>query len=222
MQSHSISIAKTARYWTLGNLTAQTRQIWFVCHGYGQLAEYFIKKFEVLDTKSNFIVAPEALSRFYLDGFAGKVGATWMTKEDRLHEITDYINYLNQLYAQVLSPDIQENPQINIKLLGFSQGTSTMLRWAFEGKVRFDELIVWAGSFPHDLDYSRVASVLEGKKVYFIYGKNDELIKPEIFETQMQEIAQKGIHPEVIVFDGKHELNEGIIQNLGNSPIEYR
>ena len=36
-------------------------------------------------------MAPEGLSRFYLEGFSGKVGATWMTREDRLNDIDNYL-----------------------------------------------------------------------------------------------------------------------------------
>ena len=41
MEKH-IKVERTARYFTLGELNEHTEQIWFVCHGYGQLAEYFM------------------------------------------------------------------------------------------------------------------------------------------------------------------------------------
>jgi len=40
MERH-LTVARTARYYQLGELSSATKQIWFVCHGYGQLAEYF-------------------------------------------------------------------------------------------------------------------------------------------------------------------------------------
>jgi hypothetical protein len=38
-----------ARYFSSGAVTPTTKHIWFVLHGYGQLAEYFIRKFDFRD-----------------------------------------------------------------------------------------------------------------------------------------------------------------------------
>ena len=89
MQEHHLAVAKTARYYSLGEPGPATRQLWFVCHGYGQLAGRFLRHFEPLDDGSRVIVAPEGLSRFYLSESPAerRVGASWMTREDRLVEI---------------------------------------------------------------------------------------------------------------------------------------
>ena len=39
-------------------------------HGYGQLAEYFIRKFNVLEEQNICVIAPEGFSRFYLENVA--------------------------------------------------------------------------------------------------------------------------------------------------------
>ena len=79
---HNIKVEKTATYYSSGNIkTAKT--IWFVLHGYGMLAEYFIKKFDSIVNNDNCVIAPEGLSKFYTKGFYGRVGASWMTKENR-------------------------------------------------------------------------------------------------------------------------------------------
>ena len=65
------------------------RELWYVLHGYGQLAAPFLEEFRAIDDGTRLIVAPEALSRFY-EGDAqarlhkdASVGASWMTREDR-------------------------------------------------------------------------------------------------------------------------------------------
>lgn len=64
---HKITVNRTAFYHTLGDVkTAKT--IWIVLHGYGYLAEYFIKKFEPILNSETAVIAPEALSKFYLNG----------------------------------------------------------------------------------------------------------------------------------------------------------
>src|SRR2546425_1041706 len=89
MQEHHLAVDKTARYYSLGEPGPATRQLWFVCHGYGQLAGRFLRHFEPLDDGSRVIIAPEGLSRFYLSESPAerRVGASWMTREDRLVEM---------------------------------------------------------------------------------------------------------------------------------------
>src|ERR671933_2286542 len=107
MREHHLTVTRTARYVTLGDVHDSLRQVWFVCHGYGQLAARFLRHFEDLNDGHRLIVAPEALSRFYVESGPGTrhadvpVGATWMTREDRLSEIADYVSYLDGLYAQL-------------------------------------------------------------------------------------------------------------------------
>ena len=105
MTEHHLAVTRTARYYQLGELSAQTQRVWFVCHGYGQLAAYFSRHFTFLSAANpdTVIIAPEGMSRFYLQGNGGRVGASWMTSDDRLHEIADHIGFLNQLAAKILA-----------------------------------------------------------------------------------------------------------------------
>ena len=61
MEEHHINVPRTARYHTVGD-GGTARAIWIVLHGYGQLARYFLRKFEGLDA-GLLIVAPEGLTR---------------------------------------------------------------------------------------------------------------------------------------------------------------
>ena len=40
------------------------------------------------------IIAPQGLHKFYLEGTSGRVGASWMTKENREDDIKNYLVYL--------------------------------------------------------------------------------------------------------------------------------
>jgi hypothetical protein len=105
-REHHLPVSRTARYFTIGEPHASLRELWFVCHGYGQLAGRFVRHFESIDAPHRMIVAPEALSRFYVE-VPGKthadthVGASWMTREDRLSDIEDYVEYLDALHAHI-------------------------------------------------------------------------------------------------------------------------
>ena len=121
MREHSIKIEKTAYYYSIGELNNETNEIRIACHGYGQLAS--TKKFECIE-KQRFIIAPEGLNKFYINGYSGRVGANWMTKT-KVDEIDDYCcpEQLTDLITK------QVHQKYKIKIVGFSQGTATVSRW---------------------------------------------------------------------------------------------
>ncbi|TGE24647.1 phospholipase [Hymenobacter aquaticus] len=208
-----LTVTRSARYFQAGELSAATRQVWFVCHGYGQLAAYFIRHFHLLPEAdpTTVVIAPEGLSRFYLHGTGGRVGATWMTREDRLAEIEDYIAYLNQLSHAVLA---QCPPEVRVTVLGFSQGAATVSRWLARATFRPARLILWAGAFPADVDFSVATRLLRQLPITLVCGDQDEYINAEDLRKQQEFLRQLGVEPEVIRFSGKHELNAGVLQRL--------
>ena len=207
-----------ARYFTAGTLDANTRQVWIVIHGYGQLAQYFLKKFEPLAGHGVFVVAPEGLSRFYLSELTNtgradnRVGATWMTRENRLMDIENYLRYLDALFSKELA-----GTKLPVTLLGFSQGCATACRWATHGSLRFDRLILWAGLFPPDMDFVKGHNVLEGKKTYMVVGNQDPYLTSDRMK-EFDDLSRKlEITPEKVVFDGKHELNEVVLRGFATN-----
>jgi len=205
MQEHHLSVARTARYFTLGSLDTTTRQVWFVLHGYGQLAQFFIRKFEILNDGHTFIVAPEALSRFYLEGVTGRVGASWMTREERPQEIADYVAYLNQLYDTVLEG--QDFSKIQINVLGFSQGNATVLRWLNNDHVHCDHLVIWAGFFANG-----IADVIDPVKL--ANGTMDEYLVQIDLEKYGADIQAAIPHLQIVTFDGKHTVDAETLKKI--------
>lgn len=204
MEIKHLTVPRTARYAQLGNLSEKTKTIWFVFHGYGHLAEHFIRKFSNLESDDSLIIAPEALSRFYLDGFSGRVGASWMTKENRLNEIEDYLNYFDILYQKIGVDD----KQITVNLIGFSQGTSTASRVFFLGKNRVDNLYLIAGSVPDDIPKEVLLERLKAKDLLVLYGKEDKLIPADIVKKEMLRLAELGVEINYHEFAGGHTVNE--------------
>ena len=102
MDEHRLSVPRSARYFTAGADSRTARDIWFVLHGYGQLVGRFLCYFVGLSDGQRMVVVSEAFSRFYLEGdVRDKVGASWMTREDRLAEIDDYVHYLDVVFSEV-------------------------------------------------------------------------------------------------------------------------
>ena len=218
MQSHDLLFEFKARYYTLGELTSSTKSIWIVLHGYGQLAAYFIRKFDALTNSNIYVIAPEALSRFYTDPLqstgraSDRVGATWMTKENRLVDIENYVSYLNTLYGRLNLPST-----IPVTVLGFSQGAATISRWITDGKVKLNRMILWSGVFPPDMDFDSAKEILKGKEIVFVYGKEDPFLNDSHNHTMTTISAKLEIHPQVIAFDGGHEIPEDILKKIAHS-----
>lgn len=215
-ETHNIIISKTARLETFGNVeTAQTLII--ALHGYGQLVPYFIRKFHNIDGDKNFVVAPEGMHRFYLNGTSGRVGASWMTKEARLDDIEDNIKYLNQIYQRFVGQQKFDK----IIVLGFSQGAATAARWIEKTDFKIDAFIQWAGVFPPDLEINASNSKWQSLKHFYVVGNQDPYFAENSNDEYNQSawLKKHNFHPETITFDGKHDvdpvtLNE-ILEKVG-------
>lgn len=207
---------KTARYYVLGNITPQTQCLWFALHGYGQAAADFVAdNFSCLPSNRHVIVAPEALNRFYWNGFGGKPVANWMASADRLNEITDYITYLNALYQRV-TQNLPDGCQPTINLLGFSQGAATLSRWFAAGQVQADKVIFWAGGLAHDLLWENAAPLFNKTQTYLFYGNEDPFITPENLHLQKQLLHLHKVNFTGVEFAGKHTIPaEVLVEHFG-------
>lgn len=209
MQQHHIPISIKASYYTLNKFKERTERIWVVFHGYGQLAEYFIKKFEGLDPEKNFIIAPQGLSKYYLEGVYGRVGASWMTKEDRLIEIENQYSYIDAVLKQF---DLSGKELV---YFGFSQGTATMGRYAAHAKIPFNKMIIWAGTFPPDTDPKDWRYLTGNEGIHYYTSKEDIYFKDEMVPKQNEVVkTAMGREPELHWYDGGHRVMPQIVASL--------
>lgn len=194
---------KTFRYFTQGD-PMKARTLIYVLHGYGQLAEFFIRKFQFL-SEDYYVVAPEGMHRFYLEGSSGRVGASWMTKEERTCDISDNLQFLKRLHEFIIS----NNNFDRTIILGFSQGGATASRWYYNGQLKADHLIIWASVFPPDLNiYEEISPTSAGSNAFFI-GDQDEYYTSEQQAEQLNIYHSKGF--ESIHYQGKHDIAPEIL-----------
>lgn len=223
MQEHHIPVARTARYVVLGSPSEHTTEVWFALHGYGQLVADFVIPFKALDDGTRLVVAPEALNRFYLvapkDTRAADrpVGATWMTREDRESDIADYVAYLDKLYATIFTQMRRE--RVVVRALGFSQGVATAARWAALGRAQIDQLILWGGVLPPEIDLKHGVSSLRGIPIRLVAGTRDEFAGGEILEREVARLAKHGIEPSHSTFEGGHALSRTVLRQLADERV---
>ena len=214
---HHLPVSRTARYVTLGAEAGEARQVWIALHGYAMLAERFLRLVAPLaEDHRTLAVAPEALSRFYLEtGRDGRhsnaVGATWLTREDRENEIADAIRYLDQLYGE-LGARLQ--PGATIAVLGFSQGASMAARWVATGSLIPDHLVLWGIDPPADA-IAQVADRMAGREVTLIAGDRDPFAVEGGIEAQAAALAQRGVRARAERFHGGHALSKAVLRRLG-------
>lgn len=217
IEEHHLPVTRTARYLTVGSAAASVAEWWIVLHGYGQLAGRLLRHFEPLASPERLIVAPEGLSRFYVESVTSgpaaqrSVGASWMTREDRLHEIDDYIAYLNALYAHVRK-DLGARARCSV--FAFSQGTATACRWLANGAVRPDRLILWAGELPPDLDFHAASSRFATLDITVVAGRSDELITPKIVARDTGRLTQAGIPFRLVDYEGGHQIEAETLREV--------
>jgi predicted esterase len=209
-------VPRTARYATLGD-GATARAIWFVLHGFGQLSPYFIRHFGVLADGTRLVVAPEALNRFYLEPTSWKgagtarVGATWMTREEREYEMRDYIAYLDRLYEHILEG--RDRDAVRVTVLGFSQGVATGARWLCRGRARADTFVAWAGPFPPELDAEAVGP-LRALRFVRVLGEADEMALPDHVAAEDVRMRTLGLDTTLVRFAGGHALHRDTLLAL--------
>ena len=212
-----LRVARTARLFFLGEPGRSTRELWIACHGYGQLASSFAPALEPLRANDRVVVAPEALSRFYLDdpvkrhGPDSPIGASWMTREDREREITDYVDYLDAVAEAVVA----ETPgNIRITGLGFSQGAATVCRWAALGRTKLARVVVWAGTLPQDLPAGNGAALFRGAELVLVGGRKDKLATPEALERDKTWLTERSIPARLLWHEGGHVLSSSLLREI--------
>ena len=205
-----------AHYSVSHDPTFEEKEVWIVFHGYGQLAEFFIRKFLPYDSSNRLIIAPEGTNYSYLNGFHGRVGANWMTRHEREIAIENNHRFFDRMMENILSK-YKEIPVVHV--LGFSQGAATATRWASRWSGRVKSLILWAGGFAQDLVLEEVKDVFSETKLILVLGEKDELITLESILKQEELIANLGKVFQKINFPGGHELNAEILKKIFNSEV---
>lgn len=196
-------------YSTLNEWTDKTKNVWVVLHGFGYLSRYFLKYFKDLDTDENYIIAPQAQSKYYLSNEYRHVGASWLTKENTEAETENVLNYLDEVYK---AESLQDAP--NFIIFGYSQGVSIATRWIARNKTVCNHLILHSGGLPKELQPEDF-EFLDHTKVTMIYGTRDEYLNEDRLKTEGSRAKELfGEKLEIISFDGGHQVNVELIKKF--------
>lgn len=208
LSQKEISYQTTNAYTTLNSLTKDTKHVWIVFHGMGYLSRYFSRYFTQLNTDENYIIIPQAPSKYYIQPGFKHVGASWLTKENTLKDTENILRYID---AVLESESIPEN--LNLIIAGYSQGVSIATRYVARRQLNCSQLVLMSGGIPKELEPNDFA-FLEAK-VKLVYGDNDEYLNADrIAYEEARAKALFGSRLEIIPFEGKHVVNMAIINDL--------
>jgi predicted esterase len=201
-----------------GSALSGVRELWYVLHGYSMRAAPFLEAFRAIADDTRLLVAPEALSRFYhgtLSPGAHKdapVVASWMTREERDSEISDYLAYLEAVHAVVEGRLGDTNPKVTV--LGFSQGGAAAARWVASGRVRAARLVVWGSAMAPELDLITPGSPLRETETILVVGTRDAYVTPKIVAAEVGRMRAAEFPFRHISYEGEHWLDDGVLREL--------
>ncbi len=218
---HHVSTVRTARYFTMGASLADTRHVWFVLHGYAQLAARFLRHFKGIVPADTLIVAPEALSRFYLElpradrKHMERIGAAWMTREDRESDIADTRAWLDTMYRTVMDDISGATGEVpNVTVLAFSQSVAISMRWIAGGVVKPSRVIMWAGSLANDVDQDAFRAGIGDAEVLLVAGDRDMFLTEKTRPMIRAQWDALGVPVREVLYDGVHELDAAMLAEL--------
>lgn len=205
-----ITYTASASYSCLNQLTEETKNVWLVFHGIGYLSRYFLKYFNELPLEENYIIAPQAPSKYYLNNQYKHVGASWLTKENTVTETDNLLAYINEVYKAENIPS-----HCNLIVFGFSQGVSIATRWIAKNKINCSQLVLYAGGIPNELTSAQFDFLENKTSVSVIMGDKDQYLTEERLKAEKKKIETlfKG-KAKQIIFDGGHEVKKEIINQL--------
>ncbi len=229
IDTHKLTVAKTARYATTGAAPVDTARLWVVFHGYGNRAADFIQAFGEGAPADARVVAPEGLSRFYVEavradgGHLQRTGATWLTRDDREDELRDALAMLQSVIAREHAAVVSArgvSPQLGV--LGFSQGVAMSMRWVVQATAnpslgsgaRVHTHVLWAGGLAHDVADDALRTAWRETDLHVVTGERDRFASEATREAVRERLEAVGVPATEHRFAGGHRLHTPLLAEL--------
>lgn len=219
LRVQTLATTRTARYAMAGCAAGAAQRWWMGLHGYGQTAASFLKPVAPVVPADTLCVAAEGLNRFYREmprpdgSHLQRVGATWMTRENREDDIADTVAWLTRLHAHVQA-EVPRGDATLFGVLAFSQGVATALRWLAHARLSPRMLVLWAGGLPHDVDAAVLHGVLQHTRVVVVTGTRDAFVTDTRVREMQDTLRVWQLHAEWQTFDGEHHLDAPLLGAL--------
>jgi len=208
-QEKEISYTSTNSYSTLNTLTERTKTVWLVCHGMGYMSRYFLKYFKGLNAEDNYIIAPQAPSKFYIQPKM-HVGANWLTRDNTEAGMENIVNYIDAVL------EVEKIPEgVHLIVFGYSQGVSVAMRYIAKRQLQCDQLVLHSGGIPKELTAKDYKYLSKDTKVKLMYGTEDEYLDEQRIQLESARATDLfGDKVSFMPFKGTHVVNVEFIEKL--------
>jgi len=211
MEKNIVEINFKAPYYKVGTITQNTKNIWLIFHGYGQLVEDFAESFTSINSRENVLIFPQGLSKFYLKGVDHKIGSNWMTSHDRALDIANYLNYIDCLFDHEIKPHLGH---IKLNVFGFSQGGHTASRWIHHTEIPYSKLVLWGSSLAHEINKEDIKKSFSTGKNITVIGDQDRFIDLDQLEKVKHRYAKIGFAYDLIPYHGSHNIHPETLSQI--------
>ena len=197
MDQHWLPVPSAARMLVDG--PSRPAGVLVALHGYGQLADALVDCLgPALAAIGWGLCCPEAPHRFHPSGAHGAVGASWMTRHGREHDIVANRRYLATVFEHLR----RRWSQAPVALLGFSQGASQCWRLAHErGDLAL--LLAVGGDIPPELHAHQPPAT---PPVVLLRGDQDRIYSAERQAADAAVLTAQGWDHRRETVPGGHEL----------------
>ena len=208
-QEKEISYTSTNSYSTLNTLTERTKTVWLVCHGMGYMSRYFLKYFKGLNAEDNYIIAPQAPSKFYIQPKM-HVGANWLTRDNTEAGMENIVNYIDAVL------EVEKIPEgVHLIVFGYSQGVSVAMRYIAKRQLQCNQLVLHSGGIPKELTAKDYKYLSKDTKVKLMYGTEDEYLDEQRIQLESARATDLfGDKVSFMPFKGTHVVNVEFIEKL--------
>lgn len=211
MEKIILDIQFKAPYYKVGAVSESTKTIWIIFHGYGQLASEFKNSFSELISEDHCLIFPQGLSKFYLKGVDKKIGANWMTSQDRELDITNYIAYINQVFTHEVKPYLDK---VELNILGFSQGGHTASRWIYQSKIKYNKFVLWGADLANEIDGIVVKESFSQGKNLLVVGDRDRYIDHDLLQKTKNRFENIDFNYQLVEYKGGHDIYPEVLELL--------
>ena len=176
---------------------------WLVAfHGYGQSADDALADVSrIPDVGRWHVAAVQALNRFYTRNDE-KIVASWMTRQDREHAISDNVTYVDRVVSQLLVTAAAPR----VVFAGFSQGVAMAYRAATIGRHEAAGIIALGGDMPPEL--RTVALSRAWPRVLIGAGDAETWYTEAKVQADVAALQSLGVTLEIVRYRGGHEWTD--------------
>jgi predicted esterase len=87
-------------------------------------------------------------------------------------------------------------------------------RWLAASALRADQLVLWAGTIPPELDLAAWASHLHGAAITLVAGEQDVMVPPATMSAEAERLSTAGVAFTLQKYEGTHEITDAGLNSL--------